>query len=150
MTREAETSEQMRRIGSRAGALVVLAVVLLAVAAGCSNRQPPRFKGKEHQTVTATAGPGGVQRVEIEATDADRFVPDTIVVHPGKVTVVVRNTGAVPHTFEIPSLHVNTGNIGKLAVKSVTFRVEKPGSYSFDCAYHVTLHMDGTLQVLPG
>jgi plastocyanin len=129
----------------------VAGVAALGLLAGCGNRQSPRFSGgEEHGTVTATPGAGGVTRVVIDATDADRFVPDTIVVPPGKVTVVVRNTGAVPHQFEIPSLGVSSGNIAKHATRQVSFTVRRPGTYAFDCAYHLTLHMDGTLRVVKG
>lgn len=129
----------------------VAACAAVALAAGCSNRESPRFSAAQPSSVvTATAGADGVQRVDLQATDADRFVPNSVVVHPGKVTLVLHNTGVVPHTLEIPSLGVDTGNVGKHGVKSVTFTVEKPGSYPFVCAYHVTLHMDGTLKVVAG
>jgi plastocyanin len=129
----------------------VAACAAVALAAGCGNRESPRFDGAQASSVvTATVGADGVQRVDLRATDADRFVPNSVVVHPGKVTVVLHNTGVVPHTFEIPSLRVATGNVGKHAVKSVTFTVDKPGSYPFVCAYHVTLHMEGTLKVVAG
>jgi plastocyanin len=133
------------RVKHMAAPVVGLAAV--ALLAGCGNRQSPRFAGGQHGTVTATAGAGGVTRVVIDATDADRFVPDTVVVPAGKVTVVIRNTGAVPHQFEIPSLGVSTGNIAK---HQVSFTVRRPGAYPFDCAYHVTLHMEGTLRVVKG
>ena len=129
--------------------------MLVAVAgpalAGCGNRQAARFQDTGHHlTVTATVGAGGAQRVDIDATDADRFFPDTIVVHPGVVTLVVHNDGVVPHTLEIPRLRVDTGNIGKHQVRTVTFTVRRPGSYPFDCAYHLPLHMDGILRVVAG
>jgi plastocyanin len=128
-----------------------LLVVLLVATVGCTNRQPPRFRADERQVVvTATSGAGGVQRVDIGANDGDRFFPNTVVVHPGRVEFVVHNEGVVPHTLEIPSLHVDTGNIGKHQVKTVSFTVDRPGSYPFDCAYHVTLHMTGTLRVVAG
>lgn len=137
-----------------AAAYRLTALLLLGAAApvltGCTNQQPARFAAagaRSHSTVTASAGAGGVQRIVIDATSNDRFIPDTVVVHPGRVTLVVRNTGAVPHTLEIPSLGVDTGNIGKLATRQVTFTVTKPGRYPFDCAYHVTLGMDGVLVV---
>lgn len=132
-------------------AVTAVAVAALLAAAGCSNREAPRFSAAQpSQAVTATVGPGGIQRVEIQATDNDRFVPNVVVVHPGRVTLVLRNVGVVPHTLEVPAFGVDTGNVGKHAVKSVTFTVDKPGSYPFDCAYHVSLHMDGTLRVVTG
>jgi plastocyanin len=142
------TARVVQRRSGRALAAAGLAVV--ALVAGCGNRQAARFHGGEHRTVSVTPGPGGVERIVVDANDADRFVPDTLVVRPGKVTMVVRNTGVVPHTLEIPSLGVNTGNIGKHQTRQVSFTVRRPGTYPFDCAYHLTLHMDGTLRVVKG
>jgi plastocyanin len=132
--------------------MVTSALVIVGLAAGCTNREPPRFDAARHphETVTVTAGPGGMQTVDIDANDQDRFLPDTVVVHPGRVTMVVHNVGVVPHTLEIPALRVDSGNIGKHQVKTVTFTVDKAGDYQFDCAYHVTLHMVGTLRVVTG
>ncbi|MFL6137724.1 MAG: cupredoxin domain-containing protein [Frankiaceae bacterium] len=145
MTRTAVT-----RARSRATTALAVGALAGLLIAGCTNREPPRFDAARHPhaTVTATVGPGGVQRVDINADDDDRFLPDTVVVHPGKVTIVVHNLGVVPHTLEIPGLHVDTGNIGKHQVKSVTFSVDEPAVYPFDCAYHVPLHMVGTLKVV--
>ena len=132
--------------------LAGLAVLGCLALAGCTTREPPRFDAARHphETATATAGPDGVQRITIDASDNDRFLPDTVVVHPGRVAIEVRNLGAVPHTLEIPALHVDSGNIGKHQVKTLTFTVDTPGDYEFDCAYHVQLHMDGTLKVVRG
>jgi plastocyanin len=140
------------RAAPTATVLPAVLAVLAVLLAGCTNREPPRFDEARHPhaTVTATTGPDGVQRVDIDANDNDRFLPDTVVVHPGKVAIVVHNLGVVPHTLEIPALHVESGNIDKHQVKTVAFAVDEPGSYPFDCAYHVTLHMDGTLKVVRG
>lgn len=128
-------------------AVLVAAVATVGAVAGCSNQQNIEFLHHTASVVTATPDADGVQRVTIDATSSDRFVPDVVVVHPGRVSLVVRNTGKVPHTLEIPALHVDTGNIGAFATRTVTFTVDRAGDYPFDCAYHVTLHMDGTLQV---
>jgi plastocyanin len=126
----------------------VLAVAA-AVLAGCTNTQPVRFtQSASAAAVTASAGPNGTERVTVEANDRDRFVPDRVVAHPGTITLVIRNVGGVPHNFEIPSLGADSGNIAGHTIKSVTVTVSKPGTYRFDCAYHVTLHMDGVLEVV--
>lgn len=137
--------------GSAAPAgLAVLTVLATVSVAGCTNATPARFAATPSGVVTASAGADGVQRVDVAATMSDRFLPSTIVVHPGKVALVVRNTGTTPHTLEIPALGVNTGNISGHATRTVTFDVTKPGSYPFDCAYHASLGMTGVLKVVSG
>jgi plastocyanin len=139
-----------RRPARRATGAALAALAVAGCLSACSNQQDKRFTSTAQTVVTATVGADGDQRVDIDATDADRFVPDVVVVHPGRVTLAVHNTGGVPHTLEIPSLNVDTGNIAGHKVKVVSFSVDKPGSYHFDCAYHVTLHMEGTLKVVTG
>lgn len=138
------------RPAGRGVAVALAAGLACAGVAGCTNSTPARFAGAQSGVVTATAGAGGVQTVDVSATMSDRFVPSTIVVHPGRVTLVVHNTGGTPHTLEIPSLGVNTGNINGKATKTVSFQVTKPGSYPFDCAYHAALGMTGVLKVVSG
>lgn len=140
------------RRGNRAVLLAgVLAAGVLLGAQGCQ-RQSPRF---DHDAVspspaaTASVDAAGNQTVSLRMTDLLRFVPDVVVVHPGKVTVTLINTGGDPHTFELPALNVNSGNIPGKQTETVSFVVPKgPVTYAFDCAYHTSEHMVGTLTVL--
>lgn len=134
-------------------AVPVIAAVLLGGLVGCSNREAPRFK-EQHQAAgtTATASPaaGGGQQVTVQAADTMRFTPSAIVARPGRLTIVVRNVGKDPHNFEIPTLGADAGNIPAGMSATVTVTLSKPGSYPFDCAYHVALGMVGTVQVVAG
>jgi len=124
---------------------LVPAVAAALALAGCgSGTAPPASSGG---VVTASPGPGGVQTVTIEGNDSMRFVPATVVVHAGTVRLTLRDVGAVPHTFDVPSLGVHSGNVNGGAAVTVTFTVRHPGRYPFDCAYHVDMGMRGTLVV---
>jgi plastocyanin len=132
-----------------AGGLTAVAVLL--GAAGCQ-RQSPRFQGAAAPTtvppVAAKVGADGTQTVTLQMTDLLRFVPSTVVVHPGKITVTLANAGGDPHQFEVPSLNVSTGNIPGHTTKTVTFTIPAgTNSFPFDCAYHTSEHMVGTLTV---
>jgi plastocyanin len=130
---------------------VLTAVAVVVGVSGCQ-RQSPRFQGAAAPTpvpgVTAKVGADGAQTVTLQMTDLLRFVPSEVAVHPGKITVTLANAGGDPHQFEIPSLNVSTGNIPGHTTKTVTFTIPSGvSSYAFDCAYHTSEHMVGTLTV---
>ncbi len=142
------TTRSGNRAVLAAGALT--AVVVLFGAQGCQ-RQSPRFDHDPSPSpaVTAKVDASGNQTVTLEMTDKLRFVPPALLVKPGKVTVTLVNTGSDPHTFEIPSLNVNSGNIPGNQTLTVTFIApDGTATYAFDCAYHTSEHMVGTLTVL--
>ena len=127
------------------------AATVLVMVVGCQ-RQSPRFDGKDAPTsvpaVNAVTDAGGNQTVTLQMTDLLRFVPSVVHVQPGKITVTLDNAGGDPHQFEVPSLNVSTGNIPGHTSKTVTFVIPKgTTSYPFDCAYHTSEHMVGTLTV---
>jgi len=127
------------------------AASLLVMAAGCQ-RQSPRFQGQHAPTsgaaVAAVTDAAGNQTVTLQMTDLLRFVPSAVTVKPGKLTVTLNNAGGDPHQFEVPSLNVSTGNIPGHTSKVVTLTIPKGvASYPFDCAYHTSEHMVGTLTV---
>src|ERR1700712_134830 len=130
-----------------AGALAAAAVVLVG---GCE-RQSPRFDNHAPSTgpaAVATRATNGDQTVTLKMDDLLRFNPSTIQVRPGKLTVTLVNTGKDPHQFEVPSLNVSTGNIPGGTTTSVSFQIPTGvGSYAFDCAYHTSEHMVGTMTV---
>ena len=133
------------------GAGAVTAVAVLVAAGGCQ-RQSPRFDPHDVASaapaVTAKVDASGDQSVTPQMTDLLRFVPSDVLVRPGRITVTLVNVGGDPHQFEIPSLDVSTGNIPGHASTSITFTVPKGvATYDFDCAYHTSEHMVGTLSV---
>ncbi|MDX6243566.1 MAG: hypothetical protein QOE76_1289 [Frankiales bacterium] len=130
------------------GALTAVAVLL--GAQGCE-RQSPRFDNHAPSTVaamTAKVAADGSQTITLQMTDLLRFEPAEVIVRPGKLTVTLANAGKDPHQFEVPDLNVSTGNIPGNATRTVTFTIPKgAASYAFDCAYHTSEHMVGTLTV---
>ena len=75
------------------------------------------------------------------------FVPTSIEVPSGRVTVAVRNRDLFWHTFTIDALKVDVrAPVGRL--RAASFEA-KPGTYSYYCRIpgHATLGMRGTLRV---
>lgn len=129
------------------GALAAVAVVLVG---GCE-RQSPRFDNHAPSAppaAVATVDAKGDQTLTLRMDDLLRFAPAQVQVRSGKLTVTLVNTGKDPHQFEVPSLDVSTGNIPGGTTTTVTLQIPKgAGSYAFDCAYHTSEHMVGTLTV---
>jgi plastocyanin len=92
----------------------------------------------------AQAVPAGATEVQ---TVNVAFVPKSLEVSSGKVTVAVRNRDLFWHTFTIDALKVDVrAPVGRLHV--ATFEA-KPGTYTYYCRIpgHATLGMRGTLRV---
>jgi plastocyanin len=90
---------------------------------------------------TVPAGAVEVQTVNVA------FVPDSLQVPGGRVTVALRNRDLFWHTFTIDRLKVDVrAPVGRLS--SVSFEA-RPGTYSYYCRIpgHATLGMRGTLTV---
>lgn len=130
------------------GALAAVGVMLGSAAC---ERQSPRFDNHAPSAApvtTAKIAADGSQTITLQMTDLLRFEPSQIVVHPGKITVTLANAGKEPHQFELPDLNVSTGNIPVGTTTSVTFTIPQGAkTYAFDCAYHTSEHMVGTLTV---
>jgi plastocyanin len=142
---------QLMPLPARARRAPVWAGVAAAVlaAAACSNSQAPTARGPHTGTVSASVV-NGVQEVRIEATDQFRFHPSTIVVHPGKVRVVLVNVGkGAPHNLLVkgfPADFVPLAGAGQS--EAATFTAPSPGSYTFVCTLHTKEGMTGKLVVL--
>lgn len=88
-----------------------------------------------------------VQRVEVRMREF-KFEPARLEVQAGRVELVLRNEGVIPHDFAIPSLGVKTEYIAVKKEKVVVLEV-KPGTYPFECTVggHKQAGMHGTLVV---
>ena len=100
------TTVATTRYGPRsvvAAGLTTAAVLVMVV--GCQ-RQSPRFSGQNAPTsvaqINAVTDGAGNQTVTLQMTDLLRFVPSTVNVKPGKLTVTLDNAGGDPHQFEVP------------------------------------------------
>ena len=105
-----------------------------------------RYFGLESTPPTPTSTTPAPKTHDVQATDAERFAPDSIIVRAGD-TVVWTNMGAVPHTINfaagsIPDKALLLG--GETHV--VTFTTL--GAFSFVCEVHPP-DMVGLVRVVP-
>lgn len=138
--------DMYRRLRSKGSIGVgVLAVVALTSAA-CGQSVAPKAASSA-SSATTHAAPGS-QHVTVNATNALRFQPSVLHVHPGVVTIRLVDTGAYPHNLDIPSLHVVSSTVsGTPGNTSTTFTVHVPkaGTYPFQCDFHSSAGMTGVL-----
>jgi plastocyanin len=133
---------------------VLFGMLAATVLAGCSNNQAPVNKRGHTGTGTASAGAGGVQTVVVTSGVDLRFHPSTIVVHPGRVRIVLDNTSkpgaGPPHDLQfgdLPGASIGTTIAGQ--EQAVTFTAPAPGTYSFICTIHAAQNQTGKLIVRP-
>lgn len=124
----------------------------VAVLAACSNTEAPPAKGPHNGTASASDD-AGVQTVTLTTGNDYRFHPSTIVVHRGKVRVVLKNTatGGAPHNLQVtglPGAFVPLATAGRTTM--TTFTAPAPGRYKFVCTIHVRQGQTGTLIVKAG
>ena len=126
-------------------------IVALIALCGCSNTEATINK-RPHTGTTTAANVGGVQQVTITTGVDLRFHPSTIVVHPGKVRIVLfNNTGhgvGPPHNLEvtgIPGAFVPDTQSNQK--REITFTASSPGRYRFVCTIHARQGQTGTLIV---
>jgi len=88
-----------------------------------------------------------VQRVEVLMREF-KFEPARVEVQAGRVELVLRNEGVIPHDFAVPALGVKTEYIAAKKEQVVVLDL-KPGTYPFDCTVggHKEAGMHGTLVV---
>lgn len=129
--------------------LAALGVVLLTVA-GCARQ--PSVNERPHVGTGTASQVSGVQEITLRSGIDLRFTPSTIIVHPGRVRLVLVNTSkpgaGPPHnvTFSgLPTADVPTTYAGRES--SVTFVAPAPGTYDFVCSIHARQGQTGTLIV---
>ncbi|AEH11569.1 cupredoxin domain-containing protein [Candidatus Protofrankia datiscae] len=125
-----------------------LALVLLVLGlglSGCGSDTPA-----SSPSATATATPkieNDVQVFDVVGTASLEFSPSTLTARPGKIRVnLTVPAGSAPHNFVIPEIPEARTSVASAGTsQSVTFTIDKPGSYSFLCTIHPNMH--GTLTV---
>ena len=128
--------------------LTAAVVIAAAAVSACTNSEPA--VNREPHTGSATASVvNGLQQVRIEAGNDYRFHPSTVTVHPGRVRVVLVNTGSgAPHDWQLPRYPRDyVPQIGARQTASDTFTAPRPGRYQFICTIHVQQGQVGTLIV---
>ena len=126
------------------------AVVAVLVLSGCTNGSTPAAK-RTHSGTASASTVGGIQQVTITTGNDLRFHPATIVVHPGKVRIVLKNTAKVgsgpPHNVDILGLPGQVPLTGAGDTSSYVFTAPSPGKYTFVCTIHVKQGQTGTMIV---
>ena len=144
----------MRVSRKRTVAAGVAAVVVVGAASGCSNSRSAVQKEPHSGSGSATMVDGAQQITVLTGADL-RFHPSTLIVHPGKVRIILNNRtsngNGPPHNLQItglPGAAVPLTPAGD--VSSVTFTAGEPGRYHFVCTIHVQQGQTGTLVVESG
>jgi plastocyanin len=132
-------------------ATVLTGAAVLLLASACTNSESAVQKNP-HAGISTAASTAGTQQVVLKAGPDLRFHPSTIVVHPGKVRVVLENTAHVgqgaPHNFQVskdPDADLPLTTAGQQS--STTFIAPAPGRYRFVCTLHAAQGQTGTLVV---
>lgn len=137
--------DMYRRLRSKGSIGVGSLVVVALTSAACGQSVAP--KAASAPSAAANASPTS-QHITVNATNALRFQPSVLHVHPGVVTIHLVDTGAYPHNLDIPSLHVVSSTVsGTPGNTSTTFTVHVPkaGTYPFQCDFHSSAGMTGVL-----
>jgi plastocyanin len=131
----------------RRACALVAALVLLGA---CASEAPVNSRPQSGTGVASDVG--GVQQVTVEAGLDLRFHPSTIIVHSGKVRIVLVNTAkpgaGPPHNLQLtglPAADVPLAMAGQ--TQSVTFIAPAPGTYTFVCTIHAVQGQTGKLIV---
>jgi plastocyanin len=132
---------------------VLVWVALLVVLTACSNATSPTNKRPHNGTGTASPV-GGIQQITMTTGVDLRFHPATLVVHPGRVRLVLENVptngGGPPHNVvfsNLPGADVPLTEAGRTT--SVVFTAPAPGTYNFVCTIHQAQGQTGKLVVEP-
>jgi plastocyanin len=83
----------------------------------------------------------GVNEVAI-----DRFSPSTLTIRVGD-TVLATNKDSSAHTFTVPALGKDSGNMDSGETYRLTFT--RAGTFHFVCTYHDSFGMNGDVTVKP-
>jgi plastocyanin len=142
-------------LARRRAAVLGCAAALTAVALAACAEPPINRPGSSGSAAASVVG--GVQQVTLTTGDDYRFHPATFSVHPGKVQVILRNTGeGAPHEFQVtgfPATFVPLTPAGE--TRTATFTVPpllhgKATRYEFVCEIHVRQGQVGSMIVTPG
>jgi plastocyanin len=138
-------------MGLRRWSAAALALLLAGSLVACTNRESAINKRTHPGTQTASSDDTGVQTIVVTAGVDLRFHPSTIVVHPGRVRLVLDNTAqpgaGPPHDLQFSGLpfYIGTTQAGRQA--GITFTAPAPGTYRFVCTIHAAQNQTGKLIV---
>ena len=135
---------------STRSAALIAGVLLAAGLTACSSSSNSGAAASHGLASAAAAAEGGVQTLTVHATDQLRFKPADLVVHVGTVRITLIDDGSYPHNLSVPAQHSTSktviGDPGGQRT-TITLRFSQPGSYHFECTYHASAGMTGTITV---
>jgi plastocyanin len=139
----------------RAVVQFVCAAALTIVSVSACGKPPINTPGNSGSGTASAVN--GAQQITLTTGDDYRFHPATFTVHPGKVEVILRNTGkGAPHEFEVtgfPATFVPLTPAGQ--TQAATFTAPplvdgKTTTYKFECEIHVRQGQVGSMIVTSG
>jgi plastocyanin len=132
-----------------------LAAAALAIFSGAACQSEGSVNREPHTGTGTASARDGIQQITIttgKSSNDFRFHPSTIVVHPGKVRILLVNQGkpgaGAPHDWSLsghPDAFVPLIAAGTR--DSAVFTAPRPGRYQFVCTIHTRQGQTGTLVV---
>ena len=138
---------------------ILAPLALAAVVAGCgSSSSSSSGASNVSAASTSTSAPAaapssstGGGQLTLSETEFKITPANPSVAHTGKITITVKNAGAVTHALSVqtPSGTVSTAHISPGGTATLTVDVSKPGHYTFFCPIpgHRQAGMQGVLVV---
>ncbi|WHX98105.1 cupredoxin domain-containing protein [Neobacillus sp. DY30] len=118
-------------------------VVLLAMIVGVTTSG---LHGVFAESRVATQPIETVKAIEVELHD-NYFNPKIITIPHGKpTTLILKNVGQREHTFTVKELRIDE-EVQPGKEKTITVKLEKPGTYELICSYHSNEGMVGKVIV---
>jgi plastocyanin len=122
----------------------------LAALAGCAREAAVNRRPQSGTGVASLVN--GVQQIVVRSGLDLRFHPATLVVHPGRVRIVLVNTAkpgaGPPHDIQFAGLPgADVALVAAGGSASVTFDTPEPGTYAFVCSIHARQGQTGKLIV---
>lgn len=140
----------------RLSVLGLVAVTALGTSTACSKKKTTAAPTAAPSSTTPAPNPGssspaGPANLGLGLADDNKFTPDTLTASAGQVVkLTLKNVGATIHNFELKNAGIpkdGSTDVTGGQIKNITFTAPAPGTYTFDCKYHVALGMKGTLTV---
>ena len=143
-----------RRGGSSLAVGLVLATGVLVGCGGADAGSEPASPSGGKALGVVTTAPDGVQEVILQTQDDYVFTPDRFTVAPGKVRLTVVNAAEqFTHNFRFTPdqgpapIEPGIPLLAPGESETVEFTVEQPGTYPFECSFHIQLDQVGAMTV---
>lgn len=129
--------------------IIALATMLLIITTACSSKPAAKATSKHPSEATATVS-GSNQQITVYTDDSYNFYPKTIHATTGTLVLTLTNE-AKSSTHNLlfdaggPAKGIDYLPPGKS--KTITVNLPTAGSFGFNCSFHLSMGMVGTLIV---